>query len=396
MINYQTKKRLQRGVVSLFVVIFTAILIVVVTVGFTNIMIQDQQQASSADLSKSAYDSAQVGVEDAKRAIVQYQSICSSGSSVACDNAKNLIGSPTCNVAVSKLKDITITNGEVKVQTNNSNLLNQAYTCLKINLNTIDYLGNLQNNRFHLVSLNSSDAFDTVQVQWFSSNDLSANNDFNVNLQPKASLSWPLLAQNSWGTLTKPRPPIIQAQIIQFGSNGFTLNDFDDKNASAQSNTNTLFLYPSGITGLADSTVDTKSFSSDLRRVATGKPTPVTCSGKLNGGGYSCTVKLLLPAPIGGGNRTAYLYLGALYNSADYRVTLFNGANKVYFSAVQPEIDSTGRANNLFRRVKVRVDLMDINFPYPKAAISTSGGVCKDFRITDNLDGYSDGTCTPN
>lgn len=389
----------QHGAVSLFVVIFTALLITIITVSFVRIMIQDQQQATTTDLSQSAYDSAQAGVEDAKRALLRYQSICNNSDKSACDAAQAKINSSTCNTAVDTLTDVTISGGEVKVQTGGSNALNQAYTCSKIDLDTIDYLGTLIKDESDIIPLTSVDPFNTIQVQWFSSDNLSSGGSLSVNLQPAFSSSWPLLAQTSWST---NRPPIMRTQMIQFGS-GFTLSDFNDM-SSSESNAKTLFLYPSGTTGVAITSApgsNTKLFKDrDIRRTPTGSPTPITCSGNLVGGGYACTAKLVLPESIGGGQHSSFLRLSALYNKASYRVTLLNGVTPVEFNAVQPEIDSTGRANDLFRRVKTRVELTDVNFPYPEAAVDITDNFCKYFTVTDVITDYNTGDanagkCTP-
>jgi Tfp pilus assembly protein PilX len=385
----------QRGAVSLFIVIFSALLITVIAISFVGIMIKDQQQASTTDLSQSAYDSAQAGVEDAKRALIRYQNMCASDSSL-CANSK--INSPTCNAAVEELNDVKAAaasspNGEVAVQTGNSNALDQAYTCVKINLDTIDYLGSLSANKLNIIPLTSVSSFNTIQIQWFSSSDFSSTTNFNVDLQ-NPTQGVPLLAQNSW---KQNRPPILQAQLIQFSSDGFTLNDFDSKNAEGQSNANTLFLYPSGTTGTVNSTIDPPFVfgDRDVRRTPTGKPLAINCSGNLAAGGYACTAQLTLPDPINAADRTAFLQLTALYNNSSYRVTLLNSNTTVKFNAVQPEIDSTGRANDLFRRVQARVTLPDLNFTYPRAAVDISGGLCKDFIVTDSEGDYKTGLCTP-
>jgi len=396
------KNNKQPGAVSLFVVVFAALLITIVTVSFVRIMIQNQQQASTTDLSQSAYDSAQAGVEDAKRALLRYQSICNEDST-KCDEGDNdqkLINSTTCNEAVDQLSDIDLSGDEVKVQTGGTNALDQAYTCVKINLNTVDYLGMLSANESKIVPLFGVSSFDTVQIQWFSSKDVSSDKNFVVDLQPGSSTNWPLLSQNSW---VSNRPSILRTQLIQVG-NSFTLGDFDNTvsvDGDTQSNANTLFLYPSGSTGVANSTIDApKVFvGRDIRRTQTREPLPVTCSGNLSAGGYACTVRLTLPTPIGAGDRTSFLRLSALYNKTNYRVTLWNMADlvgtSVKFNAVQPEIDSTGRANDLFRRVQTRVELIDVNFPYPEATVvETTGDFCKDFMITDQEADYKN-NCTP-
>jgi len=388
----------QKGAVSLFVVVFTALLITVVTVSFVRIMIHDQQQATVTDLSQSAYDSALAGVEDAKRALLRYQDICDTNGSddASCIAAETKIDSSTCNDSVSTLNDIDSSGSEIKIETNGSNALDQAYTCVKVNLDTEDYLGSLSKDESSFIPLKSTDSFNTVQIEWFNSDDISSSLNSVVDLQPTTSTSWPLLAQSSWAP---NRPSIIRAQMMQFSSNGFKLSDFDDTNSSSESNANTLFLYPSGTTGvhnpIAVSNPDEREFvGRDLRKTPTGAPLPISCTGSLLTGGYACTARLKLPNPINGGDRSAYLRLAALYNKTNYRISLLNDSVPVLFNAVQPEVDSTGRTNDLFRRVQTRVEMADVNFPYPESAIELNDNLCKDFRVTDDTSDYVD-SCIP-
>jgi len=384
------KVKKQLGEVSIFIVIFFALLITVVIVSFVSIMVKTQQQANTVDLSQSAFDSAQAGVEDAKRALLRLQSICDTGSAADCALAKSQFNTSACNSEVKKLLDVAAaeSNNEVKVQTQTGvgSILDQAYTCVKISLDTVDYLGTLSADESKMIPLNGTGPFNTVKIEWFNSDNLNSDDNFSVDLQPGSSSSWPLLARNSW----KPsRPPILRTQLIQFGS-GFKLSDLDNT-INGESDANTLFLYPS-----ASNSNDVKVVKDrDLRKTATGAPLPVSCLSDLTAGGYSCSASLQLPAPIGGGARTAFLRLGALYNKTNYRVTLQNDAQAVKFNAVQPTIDSTGRANDLFRRVQTRVELIDVNFPYPDAELDITGNLCKTFLVTDNVADYQAGSCTP-
>jgi hypothetical protein len=75
-------------------------------------------------------------------------------------------------------------------------------------------------------------------------------------------------------------------------------------------------------------------------------------------------------------------------------VTLLSGATQAQFDNVQPSIDSTGRANDLFRRVSTRVSLTDSNFLYPDAAVDVTGNFCKNFVVTDKTTDYVN-SCTP-
>src|SRR5690606_38846275 len=120
---------------------------------------------------------------------------------------------------------------------------------------------------------------------------------------------------------------------------------------------------------------------------------PINCRSSLSSGGYACSVKLNLPQPVGDSDRsTAFLRIGALYNASHFRVTMYKNNVLSKFDGVQPEVDATGRANDLFRRVVSRVELIDNSFPYPDGAVVTSGNLCKDFAVTNLTSGYSPGS----
>jgi hypothetical protein len=110
--------------------------------------------------------------------------------------------------------------------------------------------------------------------------------------------------------------------------------------------------------------------------------------------GYACKVTLSLPNPMGkaASTRDAYLRLTTIYGDADYRIVLKNDAEVVAFDGIQPLVDSTGRAADVFRRVSARVEQSDPNeaLLYPRATIDMTNHFCKNFVITDATSGYSD------
>lgn len=384
-VNYQSH---QRGAVSLIVVIFTAILVTVITIGFVSLMVRNQQQATQSDLSQSAYDSALAGIEDAKRALLldkQCQEGTAALSPQRCVEIATLLESGKCDTVNKILGD---SSGVTVVgQTEGDKQLQQAYTCATIALDTPDYRGkDLTNGHSHLIPLRVAPgaSFNQVEIMWFTQEDAAAASGAETGLDTvsldipsgnEVPLTTPTGTPDSaWTTQT---PPLLRSQLIQTAGT-FNLSQFNDAGGSGDSDSSALFLYP----GRSQDPTLASGFGADIK---SGKaPKRVICSDTdFENGGYACRVSLSVPSPVGGSesDRTAYLRLTAFYNTTRYRIVLKKDGVVVPFHGVQPEVDVTGRANDIFRRVKARVQL-DASYPYPESTLDLEGNLCKDYAVT--------------
>lgn len=384
----QSKPDNERGAVSIFVVVFCAMFVTIITISFVSLMIRAQQQASNADLSNSAYDAAMAGVEDGKRVVLKYrQCLRTNSNSAECTSLRSMFASPTCNmVKRATTGSVSTDQSEMPIQSTsgsdvNSKALDQAYTCVTIGYTAAEKELQIKDGESILVPIEASGApYDTVKVSWFVKDSNSRQNLEDLSAVPAPTLPSKTDWMPSDSNLT--RPPILRTQWIQYGGS-FDSADFDKdttEGATTVSNTNTVFLYPSNAGtpyggGLPLTVADDRSGSGFVK-----SPTPVGCEPeRYNNGGYTCSVELKLPKPINSnGSRTGYLQLGALYNATKVKIELKNGNEPVQI--VAPSIDSTGRANDLFRRIKVGVSF---NGDYPRANFDINGNLCKDLSVTD-------------
>ena len=108
---------------------------------------------------------------------------------------------------------------------------------------------------------------------------------------------------------------------------------------------------------------------------------------------FLCSVTMELPEPIGGtrNDETFMFMLSIPYGQPDTDFSLefycadgtvcgtaaavaeTGSSSQARVKGIQINIDSTGRANDLFRRVETRMDTSDIYFPYPIYAVELLG-----------------------
>jgi hypothetical protein len=148
----------------------------------------------------------------------------------------------------------------------------------------------------------------------------------------------------------------------------------------------TAFLYPSSLKGLSP------QFQS---RAAAATAQATSCTQELlNDTGYACQATLPLPD---GATKSAFLQLAPIYNVTSFQIELLQGDGKVVdFHNVQPTVDSTGRAGNVFRRVLAHVTVNGgIALPYPDATLNVGNSLCKTFFVTTSPGDYNAGSCSP-
>lgn len=382
-INYHSTKK---GVASFYVVIFATILFGVITLSFVRIILSESGQSSNDDLSQSAYDSALVGVEDAKRAVDEYYAcIDRTGSADLCvqeHNGNPLFGGDCDDFYLREWLYPNAPDGEVLVEESTTNNSNQAYTCVILSNSVPDYRSTLTADtptRVVPIGIGSSSLDDvkSIKFQWYSEVNGTEfyNLDHNGRLDPKS---------------TSTTPPTISLTLIQTDSQ-INLNDFNNSTSTRYS---TMVLLPSqNGTNTISSNEIAAAGNSDA---GTNSPFQIKCEHNE----FACEVNLTgLNLPAGG---NAMLVVSMPYGDlvTDFAVTLQKSdGSSINFENVQVSVDSTGRANQLLRRVETRLDPADIFFPYPQYEIELGDTgddtLSKYFWITANC-WTERGTCANN
>lgn len=379
--------RFKRGGVSMFLVIVSASLISLIVASFLRIVIRDGQQASNQDLSQSAYDSAQAGVEDAKRALAIYHQTCadSTKSAQCADMGSELskdINDQSCRILAEKFGIGDISSNETIIRTGSSGeSLDQAYTCVKISTLTDDFEGELREGGSKIIQLKSTDPFNHIKISWHTRVDNNQRNEVSLPSSSNNMLE-SFSDKSKWSN--DRFPSVLRAQIITKGSSYDYSNYIDqDKNHSK-----TAFLFPSsntvvdtafGSTVVRGQSADTRfNFSKDSLSA-------VRCNRTMTAATYACSAVIKLENDIVASDG-AFMKLSSQYGATtNYSVELMDSsANTVRFDGVQPLIDSNGRANDLFRRVHARVEMHQGSLPIPEFAVSTDGQFCKVMIIRDS------------
>lgn len=383
--NIQKVKK-QYGGVSLFVVVFAAILFSVIVLSFVSVMTKELQRSSDNELAQSAYDSARSGIEDAKRVLVRCLQEPASSACAAID-ARECDTVARAQIANTNRRDeVPIKNGS---SVNNGVDVNQAYTCLKMSRDTPDFLGSTSSHDGMLsVPLKAAANFNKVRIEWQRQGSGSDAVSFNNSASCSTNTANDLCVRSSWGNM----PALMRAQFI-LPDSSFTLSSLNDPAVN-----NSYMLRPIGLAGSVSSiTGGANSVARDTINSTTSKTVyGVNCDINRT---YICAVDISLPKAVSVDSSVSLLRLKSMYRGADIRVTLYDNTTPVDFRDVQVGVDVTGRTSDIFRRLDARLIRRNADkLTMPEYAVDLDGGLCKNFSVIDIVgDGYptSSGSCTP-
>lgn len=414
-------KKFKKGAASFYIVAISTLILVIIAASFAAVIISEVTRTSNDDLAQSAYDSALAGVEDAKLAYYNYQS-CLENNVEGCseiiawfDAANDPNNTENKCDMVAKILGREYTDNGVLVQEEiggAGNNMQQLYTCAVVKTVLPDLRETLTSGSPTKVLRAKFD--DDVSVNNSKANSIKA---IRVSWQGDKSTTTALYSdfgKDGIFSTDAPLPPVLSVGLIQTAET-FNLSDFDmtqSIDGKRTTDRGTVYLVPVGESNVVNAKeiaangsegkylgawngeyneIDSEGFLKSNDKTTTNLPYVIYC----NGDEFACSATIELPSPVNG-NRSGETFMIALSmpyaeSSTDVRLefcgseSCFNVADDeevtgeiestvVPTKNVQISIDSTGRANDLYRRVETYLDTADTTNPYPLYAIQLLGG----------------------
>ncbi len=393
------RNKFKKGATSFYIVAFSTLILLIVATSFAAIIISEIERTGNDDLSQSAYDSALAGVEDAKLAFYNYQNCKAQKTPDSnCQNTISMMENSDCYTVGRILGRIRETDQtEVAVNESVENNMQQAYTCVKVKTVLPDYRSTLSSAvQYKVVKVKfdniEAKEIKTMKISWYTNGD-AATYRFNNVISNKVMFPKNSILSGKQYAI----PPTISLAMVQTATT-FSFDQFTQTRESAResaTNRGMIYLVPTNNATVASSGAENNSkgawngsnnvigasaFVKSNNKNATNYPYAVYCNPSATTD-FLCSAEIALPGPIEGTrNNDTFMFVVALpYGkpTTDFAMEFYcdasktcstqtktdaSGAsttassNRASLSGVQVGVDSTGRANDLYRRVEVRLE----------------------------------------
>lgn len=326
----------EQGFVSIIVSIVVISILSLITISFAYLMRREARQSLDRQLSSQAFYAAESGINDAINKLKSNPSY----SANDCNNTG---------------RDL-------------DNSL--SYTCVLVD-NTPDNLeySPIDTEKSTIIRMDAPGAT-ALNISW-QPNDGKQNYVQDIPQIPTSEHNLPVASSNSPFATQVRESGVLRVSVIPVPNSGISRQGLIDQ-------TQTMFLYPNSKDQAGQK--GSYAFSNN----------PNTQGGFINGEcnanstPYNCNIQITnLPA----GVETYYLRLKSIYTPQRVQISADNvQGGRISFGGVQAVIDSTGKANDVLRRVQVRVPL-STDYVYPEFALETTDTLCKKLNIYEPIPG---------
>ncbi len=318
----------QLGIASIIIVMIMMVVISVIVIGISAVARHDQSITINNQLKNQAFYAAETGVNDAINAIKHGYSLQPSDSN-KCNSFIN-------NTGIN----------------NNINMASQvSFNCLLVNDILPNIETNVVSNQSTVLPINPSSPIHQLNFSWTQ----NSTSDLFTGCPTTSTV-------DSFPTTWSCPYAILRVDIYQYNS-----NDFNNPNSVnlLNANTNTVFMIP---------VISSSNNTLSLNFPSSAQSTPYLLVANCNS--TTCQAVFNFPTPF----QSGYIRLSSIYTNIP-NLTI-NSTSSITFSGTQLLIDSTGVAQNLSKRIEVRIPLTNNQgYPLPINALTTTNSICKSFII---------------
>jgi Tfp pilus assembly protein PilX len=329
----------QHGMASIIITMVTMVVISLIVLGFATISRREARQSLDQLQSTQAFYAAESGIEDARKVIRNWLDNPATAALPVPSKANCTTNDPTSPSAYP-------TGGDMMIDAAN----NIGYTCLQVDPapESVEFDG-IDSDSTVIPLTSTTGGIRRVEITWQANTPLAslANcpGDVDHEFRPQSGA-------NAWrceyGVMRVDLTPT-NGVLTRAGLSGSTYSGF--------------FQPVNFLAGGSDNYTNVNQ-----ARLVAARCTVTSCRATID----------QIP------NLTSVsLRLSSLYQPSDVRIVAFNstgvGGSPLRLSGVQAEVDVTGKASDVLRRIKVRIPLLSNGTLVPGYAITSNGSICKRF-----------------
>ena len=372
----------QSGFASIVIAIVIILVLSLITVGFAQLMQREQRSALDRQLSSQAYYAAESGINDAVSAINSGFNIAKSTCPEYNDTTNQV---PSTDPVVVGASDKYLTDNSVGADTAAN------YPCLLINPTppSLNYenISTTSPKIIEMTGVNPANGdpanIDTINVSWQATSYSATPSFLNTIASCGDSSTNPIFPPaNALGGIGDTG--ILQVDLVPISLTNFT-------RAGLIGNAYTAFLCPS----TPSSSPTSAGYKADINGNNEGSGDVISGGCKVPTPPVSPTTPLYCNAQITGlagiGQSTYFLTLQSIYSPTQVIITAYDNdatgipvaigsSNQLNISGAQILIDSTGKAQDVLRRIQVRVSTHN-SYDIPSGTAAAGGNICKQISV---------------